>query len=116
MARLPEPSEHSIQLGIQQYLTLKGIYHWRNNSGALPDRNGRIVRFGKAGSADILGVQSKTGKIVAIEVKKPSTRKDTTLLQREFLTAVHKCGGLSGVATSEEDVDKILSGEFLLPV
>ncbi len=113
MPKLSEDSEHSIQITIQNYLTLRGIYCWRNNSGALIDKRGIPVRFGKVGSADILGIHP-TGRFLAIEVKRPSGRYKPTPAQLEFLEAIHRYGGLCGIATSIEDVDRILSGEYLL--
>ena len=38
------------------WLTLQGAFVWVNNTGMLRDRNGRPVRFGKRGCADIIGV------------------------------------------------------------
>jgi hypothetical protein len=113
LPNLPEASEHSIQIAIQEYLTLKGIYCWRNNSGALIDRRGIPVRFGKVGSSDILGI-SHDGRFLAIEIKKPKGKYKPTPAQLEFLEAIHKYGGLAGIATSIEDVDKILAGDYLI--
>jgi hypothetical protein len=44
-----------------QYLEARGIYHWRNNTGAVRIAPGRYLRFGKAGSADIIGACRKVG-------------------------------------------------------
>jgi len=107
--KLPEPSEHSIQLGIMQWLALHPEhYTWRNNSGKLPTKSGRLVSFGKVGSADILGV-SKDGRIIALEVKRPSTRKHTTPAQDAFLEEITKRGGIAGVVCSIEDVQELLT-------
>jgi hypothetical protein len=111
MAKLPEASEHAIQIELQEYLTLKGIYCWRNNSGALIDRRGIPVRFGKVGSADILGI-AKDGKLLAVEVKRPSMSYKPTPAQIDFLTAIKKNGGYAGIATSIADVERILNGEY----
>ncbi len=114
MQKLPEESEHSIQISIQNYLTLRGIYCWRNNSGALRDSRGIPVRFGNVGSADILGI-NKDGRFLAIEVKRPSLKYKPTPAQLEFLEQIHHYGGLAGIATSTEDVDRIMNGEYLIP-
>lgn len=34
-----------------------GVRVWRNQTGALPDRAGRVIRFGLTGSADIIGIR-----------------------------------------------------------
>ncbi|TGG96499.1 MAG: hypothetical protein ERJ67_00785, partial [Aphanocapsa feldmannii 277cV] len=55
---------------------------WRNNTGALIDRQGRLVRFGLCkGSSDLIGLRSveitaamvgqHIGQFIAIEVKTP---------------------------------------------
>ncbi len=114
MTRKASPTEHAIQIQLMNYLAFKDVYVWRNNSGALPVGR-RLVRFGKVGSADILGVQMGTGKFIAIEVKRPDMSWKPTPAQLEFLQAIHEHGGLSGIATSTEDVDRILSGDHLIP-
>ncbi len=107
---MPEQStEHAIQLQIMEYLALKGIFAWRNNSGTLRDRRGIPVRFGKVGSSDILGV-APDGKFLAIEVKRPKGTWGLQPAQEEFMTEVLKRGGYAGVATCPEDVDRILGG------
>lgn len=115
MPQLAPPSEHAIQLQLMEYLAYKNVMVWRNNSGALQDRRGRLVRFGKVGSSDILGVQGGTGKIIAIEVKRPGLSYKPTPAQLEFLQSIHDHGGLAGIATCTEDVDRILAGEYLIP-
>lgn len=51
-------------------LEVRGIMAWRNNTGALKV-DGRLVRFGHAGSSDILGILP-WGRFLAVEVKAPS--------------------------------------------
>lgn len=113
-SRSPEPSEHSYQLAIQEHLALRyarDIYAWRNNSGALPTTAGRFVHFGKVGSSDILGFWLRgpnAGKIIALEVKRPSTRNKATTEQKAFLEAVQQSGGFGGVVVTVADVDQVL--------
>ncbi len=71
--------------------------------------------FGRPGSSDILGIQGKTGRFIAIEVKKPTTLKGVTDKQFEFLGQIHSHIGLAGVAIFTDDVDRILAGEYLAP-
>jgi hypothetical protein len=100
---------------ILEYLKLKSVFVWRNNTGAIRTR-GRMVQFGKKGSSDIIGIQPATGKFIAIEVKAPGDTKKTTQEQRDFLSSIYAFGGVAGVAAGVEDVERILSGEFVLPL
>lgn len=115
MAKLSPLTESHVQKQLMDYLSYKNVYVWRNNSGVLPNPKGRPVFFGKVGSADILGVQGLSGRIIAIEVKRPDMNYKPTHPQLEFLQAIHDHGGLAGIATSTDDVDRILSGEYLIP-
>ncbi len=83
------------------YLALAKIRAWRNNTGALPDATGRPVRFGLAGSSDILGVLPG-GRFLAVECKAPGGR--TTDLQDQFLDSVTQAGGLALVVRSMDDL------------
>jgi hypothetical protein len=64
----------------------------RNNSGALPDRNGRLVRFGLPGSGDIEGFLSPRGRFLTVECKRLS--KDLGELQRNYQAMVRARGGV----------------------
>lgn len=105
-----EPSEKEIQNSIITYLNYSGKYHvWRVNSGAIK-ANGKdgkqyMVRLARVGSSDIMGVERGTGKMVAIEVKRPSTRNSLTPAQEGFLTMIKDYGGIAFVATSIDDVE-----------
>jgi hypothetical protein len=48
--------EGAVLAGCLRYLEIRGIYHWRNSTGAVRIGPGRFMRFGKVGSSDILGV------------------------------------------------------------
>lgn len=89
---------------------------WRNNTGALKDAAGRLVRYGLCpGSSDLIGLRSITitpdmvgktvGVFVAIEVK---DRGRLTPEQERFIAMVQQAGGLAGVARSPEDARAIL--------
>ena len=77
---------------------LPGLTLWRNNSGALVDQRGQLVRYGQPGSADVLGVASPSGRLVALEVKRPGGRQ--TDLQRAWQAMVERHGGLYLLVTS----------------
>jgi hypothetical protein len=91
-----------------EYLTLRGAYVWRNNTGALRDKNNRPVYFGKVGSADILGILPG-GRFLAVECKagrgKPSEK------QLEFLENVKSMGGLALIVWSVDELILALKKE-----
>jgi hypothetical protein len=89
---------------------------WRNNTGALKDATGRLVRYGLCpGSSDLIGLRTRViteselghrlAQFVAIEVKDGGR---LTEQQRAFLTMVEQAGGLAGVARSTDDARTIL--------
>lgn len=89
---------------------------WRNNTGALKDAAGRLVRYGLCpGSSDLIGLRQITitpdmvGQTVAvftaIEVK---DRGRATPEQQAFITMVQAAGGLAGIARSVDDARTIL--------
>jgi len=92
---------------------------WRNNCGALQDRNGRWVRFGVAnpGGADLIGfktitvtpelIGTKLAIFCAIEVKQKSGRIRAE--QQAFIDNVRVHGGLAGIARSVEEAKKVLT-------
>lgn len=78
---------------------IPGAIFWRNNSGALPDRTGRIVRYGLVGSPDIIGCYR--GRFVGIEVKAATGKQRDA--QINFQRAFEKSGGLYVLARSADD-------------
>ncbi|MCK5563716.1 MAG: VRR-NUC domain-containing protein [Planctomycetes bacterium] len=110
--------EIDIQNEIRIALADAGTMNWRNNTGALKDRDGRLVRYGLCpGSSDIIGIKKikitedmvgqEIGRFVAIEVKtlKGKASED----QEKFLHLVRKHGGLAGVARSEEEALAVIA-------
>lgn len=78
----------------------KGVA-WRMNTGGFVNSYGHHVRFGKAGIADIIGIQ-RDGRWLAIECKLPGNVP--TAEQSAFLDIVRMSGGKAIVATCVEDV------------
>lgn len=104
--------EQDIQRAILEWLELQGIMAWRQNSGAAVARNAdgskRFIRFcSQAGISDIVGILPHSGRIIALEVKRPGGR--VTPEQRRFLEQVGEMGGLAGVVRSVEDADRLLA-------
>jgi len=98
-------SEAMVLKDVTHFLTLKGVYFWRNNSGAYKSESGAFVRFGKKGTSDIVGVYPG-GRFFAVECKKPGGKLSDE--QIEFLKSVRLHGGVVCVAESVDDVDKCL--------
>lgn len=112
--------ERSDELAVQNAIRLD-LGHgparlWRNNTGALKDQTGRLVRFGLCpGSSDIIGLRQITitpemvgqtlAVFTAIEVKDSGR---PTPQQQAFLTMVQQAGGLAGIARSVDDARSIL--------
>jgi hypothetical protein len=98
--RLNKPKEKETQKAILEYLTYRGHYCWRNSTGAFSNEKKHFYRFGKKGSADIIGI-SREGKGIAVEVK--STGKKPTPEQIEFIREFRVRGGIGLVAYSVDD-------------
>ncbi len=90
---MKKASEHNIQSSILDYLARRGVFHFRNNSGALPmQRNGQqyFVRFGAKGSPDIICVIA--GRFVGLEVKDEKGKQSED--QKEFQRSLESAGGI----------------------
>jgi hypothetical protein len=94
-----------------------GAVLWRNNTGAVKDSTGRLIRFGLCkGSSDLIGLRSVTvtpdmvgqrvAVFAAIEVKTPTGKP--TAEQINFIGKVNEAGGIAGIARSPEDAMQIL--------
>jgi len=100
-----QTSEKETQRAILDFLAIKGIFAWRNNTGAVSIQQGgkrRYVRYGAKGSPDILGILPFSGKLLAIECK--SSRGKLSQDQKVFLKAIHDAAGEVIVARSVDDV------------
>lgn len=107
----PAMNETNIMKSIM--LAPHGCKFFRNNTGAMKDENGRLVRFGLCkGSSDLIGFRptvitpEMVGQTVAIfaaiEVKTPTGKP--TPEQLHFLERVKALGGIAGIARSPQDV------------
>jgi len=82
-------SETQLVRACIQYLALKRIFHYRNNSGALKTETGGYVRFGAKGSPDIVVVVK--GQYIGIECKTEKGKQNPN--QKEFQKALERAGG-----------------------
>jgi len=111
-------SEQNIQAEVMMQDAAEGNLVFRNNTGALKDSTGRLVRYGLCvGSSDIIEVvpivitQEMVGKTVGVfcaeEVK--TKHGKVTQMQTNFMEAVRKKGGIAGVVRCPEDAVKLRS-------
>jgi hypothetical protein len=100
--------EGSIKKSILSFLELNGIFCWNNPTGAVQIKPGRFMRFGKVGSADIVGILPG-GRFLAVEVKTDKGRLSDE--QAEFIADIRRLGGLAVIARSTLDVEKVLADE-----
>jgi hypothetical protein len=94
--------EADVMNAVFQYMTIKKIPCWRNNTGALKNERGQFLKFGKKGSADITGIDPKTGRRIEIECKAPG--KSLRPGQREFLDMINRCHGIGIYVHSVEEL------------
>lgn len=91
--------ESEVQRAILDYLALKHIFHYRNNSGAFRRDDGHFYRFGAVGNPDIICVVK--GQYVGIEVKAPGGKQSEH--QKKFQLQLEAAGGLCILARDLED-------------
>lgn len=90
-------------------LSAAGCLVWRNNTGQLPDRQGRMIKFGLCvGSADIIGI-CPDGRFLAVEIK--TALGQPTDAQVAFIERVRLAGGRAGVARSASEAVSIALGQ-----
>lgn len=107
--RLTKPSETALVASCLAVLAARGIYAWRNNSGAFRAVSGgreRFHRFGKVGSSDILGLLPG-GRFMAIECKRPGNGLSDA--QLAFSQAIRDNGGCFGCVFSVEQLEQYLA-------
>ena len=91
---IPRGKEQDLVRPALQLLATRGVFCWRNNSGAVAGEHAgkrRFLRFGGApGASDLLGVLPG-GRFIAVELKRKG--KKATPKQQAFLDAVAAQGG-----------------------
>jgi hypothetical protein len=91
--------ERDVQGQILDWLNLKKIFCYRQNTGGMV-KGRHFVRFAVKGSPDIIAVIK--GQYVGIEVKRPGEKQSPE--QAAFETALVMAGGKYLLARSLEDV------------
>lgn len=109
--RLPPPRESAIQGAILEYLTVRGVAHWRVNQQGVPlhDGSNRFRPSPTRGVADILCCLTVKGigVLVALEVKRPGGKP--TEEQLAFGERLMLAGGFYDIVYSVEDADRALA-------
>lgn len=111
-------SEQAIQQAIRLKLSKGPVRLFRNNTGALRDERGQLVRYGLcSGSSDLIGFRQVTitpdmvgqqlAVFAAVEVKSPTGR--ATSEQEAFINMVQHFGGMAGIARSVEEAAQLLA-------
>ena len=98
--------EADIQKSILQYLRLRKVFAWRNNTMGIPlhgKNSGRFRPSSSPGAPDIFAV--KDGRLYGIEVKSPTGRLPEA--QRAFGEALKGAGAVFCVARSIEDIQAV---------
>lgn len=98
------PKEKEIQQTIIEWLLLKKIFHWRQNSGAFKTETGGFYKMGIVGAPDIFIL--KDGVIYGCEVKNKAGKQNDN--QIAFQKQFTKAGGVYFIARDVEDVIDIL--------
>lgn len=82
---------------------------WRANVLVARTQDGRVVRAGMPGQADLSGLRMPTGQRIEIEVKAQRGRQ--TEEQKRWQAMIEAHGGLYVLARSVEDVRRALGCE-----
>lgn len=115
------PTENSVKSRIITYLVQRGALVMRINSGAVIGSHHGKQRFfwfarwflagqkeQRGGISDILAIMPG-GKFLSVECKRPGKKGDVTEKQRLFMAEVERRGGITIIAESVADVERILS-------
>jgi hypothetical protein len=97
-------NEAAVLRSCLEYLRLRGVVCWRQNSGALTTPSGGFMRAADInGVADIIGLLP-SGRFLAVECK--SLRGRQSEAQRAFQAMVEGSGGLYIIARGIEDLER----------
>jgi hypothetical protein len=105
-------SESAILAQCLEWLAIKRIFAWRNNTGSFRTPDGRFIRYGHVGSSDILGIIPfdgvgwSRGAILAVECKTRDGRQSKP--QKVFEDMVNKSGGVYLIARNTADLERTL--------
>ena len=99
------PSESVVVAQCLEWLATHRIFAWRNNTGSYKTPEGRFVRYGHVGSADILGLLPD-GRFLAVECKTPAGTQSRP--QKVFQQIIRRNGGMYVLARSVADLERAI--------
>lgn len=99
-------SESQVKKQIKQWLKLKGIFFWSQDTAGVPDGRGGFRPPAMRGVSDILAIHPRTGQLIAIECK--SSIGKTSPFQNFFLKKVKDNHAIAVVAKGVEDVEQAI--------
>jgi len=82
--------EQSIQRAILDYLRWRHIPCYKHQNAGIMKRDGSYIPTHTRGVSDIIGCIPKTGRFLAIEVKRPGGKP--TLEQQQFIDTINEAG------------------------
>ena len=95
--------ESDVQTACLEYLRLRRIFHWRQNSGAFKTQSGGWFKCCSIkGVADILGILPD-GRFLAVECKREKGGV-VSPEQKEFLLNINANGGVGMVVRSVDEL------------
>lgn len=98
-------SEGVILAQCLEWLALRRVFCWRNNTGCYRTATGAFVRYGHPGSGDILGLLPD-GRFLSVECKTATGTQRKN--QRLFQKMVEKNGGVYVVARGTTDLERAI--------
>jgi hypothetical protein len=93
-------AERDVMTVVHQTLSIYGIFHYRNNTGAYKEKN-RFIRYGCPGSSDYIGL-CPDGRFLAVECKRP--RGKPSEKQKQFLDKINGSNGVGIIVDSAESL------------
>ena len=105
----PKIKEKDLLKLVIDYLSIKKVFHYRQNSGALKTDRGGFVRFGTLGAPDLVIVVK--GLYIGCELKVGKNYQSPT--QKQFQKDLELAGGLYWLVYSLDDVIKKLNSLIL---
>lgn len=88
---------------------LRGVHVRRQNTGAMRNRDGRLVRFGRKGDSDLTGIIGRgrlRGIAIAIEVKRPGEWPSPHQVGR--MIEVNDWGAVAFWVDDADECDRVL--------
>lgn len=89
-------------------LSILGIFCWRNNTGALASKSGRLVRYGLQGSADIIGILPD-GRFLSVECKRKNGKIRQS--QLDFMAKIKENHGVACIVHDTDELMEVLKHE-----